>query len=582
MEKKLSYYLNKEKNLQINENREKLKIAIIGSFTLNGLPEVLKVKCSDIKINLEYYLGKYNQYNQEIIDSKSELYKFNPDLTFLILEPRTILGESFHFISKLNEKQRENIILEKFNELNNLIKIFKKTINSKLVITNLSIPVYSEFGIFEKKMCFSLQDIILKINIELENLIKQEESVYILDYDRFVRKYGEENIFDFKQYFFGDIKISIKFIPKFADEIMSFIKPVCGRTKKCIVLDLDQTLWGGIIGEDGYDGIKLGPDTVGRTFVEFQKTLLGLNNRGILLAINSKNNFNEAMNVIKNHPYMILKEENFASIQINWSDKLSNMYEISKELNVGLDSMVFFDDDPINRELIKKMIPEVLTVDLPNDPAMYVSSLIELNDFNVLKITDEDIKRNQMYVVEHKRNELKRETNNLENFLKELNIQVKIKKADDFSIPRITQLILKTNQFNLTTKRYQIEEINDLIKNPEILIGYAEVLDKFGDSGITGVFIIKKNKTEWKIDTFLLSCRVMGRGIEDFIISYILNLAKKEGVKIVRGEYIPTPKNKPAEDFLKKYGFEKNQDFWEFNLENNIKIPEHINVERYE
>ena len=241
--------------------------------------------------------------------------------------------------------------------------------------------------------------------------------------------------------------------------------------------------------------------------------------------------------------------------------------------------MVFFDDDEINQERIKQEFPEVLTIELPKDPSQYASILKELNDFNVLQRTDEDTKRGEMYAQQRERNELKQSISNLDDFLKQLNIQVKIKKSNEFLIPRISQLTLKTNQFNLTTRRYHEEKIRELTNNKNYEVGCAHVEDKFGDNGITGVYIVDKNEKSWIIDTFLLSCRIMGRGIEDAILAQILKDAKQNDVEEIRAEFIPTEKNKPSENFLSDFGFKKQGNFWIYKLNNDIKSPNHLKVE---
>jgi len=459
-----------------------------------------------------------------------------------------------------------------------LFKTVTENIQSKLVVTNFVIPTFSPFGIFESKMEFGLQDIIFDINKKLKELCKNHDSAYLFDFNSFVTKFGERNVLDYKKMFFGDIKISFDIIPYLIYEFVGYLKPLLGLNKKCIVLDLDNTLWGGIVGEDGFEGIKLGPDPTGRSFVEFQKVLKSFLKRGIILAINSKNNPEDAMKVIKEHPHMVLKEEDFACFKINWNDKIANMRDIANELNIGLDSLVFFDDDPVNRELIRMSIPEIKIVDLPQESSSYALILSNLNDFNVLKITDDDSKRAKMYRQERERHVFESKTKNLDEYLKKLDIRVKVRLADEFSIPRISQLTLKTNQFNLTTKRYQEEEIKKFTKDDKMIVGCAEVEDKFGESGITNIFIIKKNSEEWILDTFLLSCRIMGRGIEDGILGKIIEMAKKDGVKKIKAQFIPTQKNKPAENFLSDNGFQKEGKDWIFLLKNPIKIPTHIMV----
>jgi len=577
-EEKLSYYITQSKIIDPNSYEKEIKIAILGSFTLNGLSEVLQVKCRDSKIKSISYVGEYNQYAQEILNPKSNLYQFKPDIVFLLLDVRTILGDVYFSPYRSSVSERKEIVKDKILELENLITIFKQNSNSKLIISNFNIPVYSPYGIYENKTEYGFKKMILELNNYLENLIKNENSIFLYDFDNFLRKFGEQNVFNYKQYFFGDVKISIGFIPHLGHELMGYVKPILGLSRKCIVVDLDNTLWGGIIGEDGFDGIKLGPYTQGKPFLELQKILLALNNRGIILAINSKNNSEDALNVIKTHPYMLIKEENFASKRINWNDKVSNMQEIANELNIGLDSIVFIDDDPINRELMKDSLPQILTVDLPRDPSEYGSYIMNLNDFNLLQITEDDIKRNKMYFQEKQRKEFKKNMPNLENFLKKMNIEVLIKNADNFTIPRISQLTLKTNQFNLTTKRYQEEDIQKMVNDKKFQIECAQVSDKFGDNGITGVFIINKNDNEWIIDSFLLSCRVMGRGIEEGILAHILEQAKKQSVSKVKGQYIPTKKNLPCENFYQNYGFKMEGKYWSFDLKNTIKIPEHLRI----
>jgi FkbH-like protein len=566
-------------NLDDLQFNNKLKVAILSSFTLNGLNETLHVKCSELGIRYQSYVADYNQYNQELLNPKSDYYRFSPDITFLIIDIRSFLGDYFYNPYTISDDDRKSLAKEKIAELENLIKNFQNHSKSKLVISNFNIPSYSSNGILELKSKFGFHEMIEEINSSLQNISKNNNSIFIYNFIRFVSKFGEKNIFDYRQFYLGDIQIALNFIPLFADELMSYLKPMCGVNKKCIVLDLDNTLWGGIIGEDEFDGIELGHTPNGKAFVEFQKTLLSLWNQGVILAINSKNNFDDAMKVIKEHPNQILREKNFASIQINWNDKAENLKQIADEINIGLNSIVFFDDDKLNQERIKKEFPEVLTPELPNDPSQFVPILEDLNDFNVFQRTIEDKKRGEMYSQQRERKDLERNISNIDDFLKELDIKVKLKKSNEFLIPRISQLTLKTNQFNLTTRRYHEEEIRTFSNDITFSVGCAQVLDKFGDNGITGVYIIKKSEKFWLIDTFLLSCRILGRGVENAILSQILIDAKTNGIEEIRAEFIPTQKNKPAEDFLFNYGFKKQDKFWVYKLNNDIKSPNHLKVE---
>jgi len=577
--KQLSYYINEAKMIKPENHKNKIRIAFVGSFTLNGFEETMQVQCNDEKINCITYNSPYNQFNQEILNEDSDLYKFKPDLIFLLIDSRIILEDSFYFSNINSEDEKKKFTSKKFDEINNLIKIISKKSQSKIVITNFTIPTYTSLGIYESKIEYGTKEIILDLNKKLKVLSKNIDSCYVYDFNSFVTKFGEKNVIDYKKMYYGDIKINFDIIPYLIYEFLSYVKPILGLNKKCIVLDLDNTLWGNIIGEEGIEGIKIGPYPEGRSFVEFQKVIKSLSENGIILAINSKNNQKDAMKAINEHPHMILREQDFSCMKINWNDKISNMKEISNELNIGLDSIVFFDDDPVNRELIRMSMPEINTVELPEDPSTYAEILRNLNDFNTLKITKDDTERKKMYSQEQNRQKLESNTENLNEYLKKLDIKIKIKLDNKIAISRISQLILKTNQFNLTTKRYQEEQIKEFVEDETMIVGCSEVEDKFGENGITNVFIIKTKSNEWIIDTFLLSCRIMGRGIEEGIVGKILEIAKQKGIEKITATFIPTEKNKPAENFLKNYGFKKENENWVFLLKNKIKIPDHLQVE---
>jgi FkbH-like protein len=580
VEPNLSYFIAKARSIDGRIFQKKIKVAILSSFTINGLEEAIRVKCAESDITCATYLCGYGQYNQDILDQSSKLYEFSPDITFIIIDTRSVLSTLFYTPYTIPANDRRTYIDKRVADFVNLVKTFKNRTGSKLVLTNCSIPTYSPYGICEVRTEYGLKEMVYDFNARLADAFRSDPQVFLFDFNSFVSKYGEINVLDYRQFLVGDIKVSLSYIPHLAEELMGYIKADLGVNRKCIVLDLDNTLWGGIIGEDGFDRIDLSLKPPGMAFMEFQRVLLALYQRGVILAINSRNNEDEALRAIRDHPFMVLREEHFATMKINWSDKISNMKEIAQELNIGLDSIVYFDDDPINRELMSKAIPQIKTVDLPDDPSLYASTLMQINDFNTLVMTNEDRNRGEMYRQEHKRTELKRSSSNLEDFLKQLEIRVTMKKANNFTIPRIAQLTLKTNQFNLTTRRYQEEDVETLAQDHTKLIGCAQTQDKFGDNGITGVYIVNKNHVdkEWFIDTFLLSCRVMGRGIEDAMMGYILSKAKEEGVTKVKAEFIPTKKNKPCEQLLPNFGFKKEGKQWVYTYSVPIKQTNHVEL----
>lgn len=323
--------------------------------------------------------------------------------------------------------------------------------------------------------------------------------------------------------------------------------------KKCIVLDLDDTLWGGIIGEDGFDGIKLSLSQPGASFIAFQQALLDLYNRGVILAINSKNNFEETIRVIRSHPNMILKEHYFAALRINWNDKVDNFLELAKELNIGLDSMIFLDNDPTNRAAVRALLPEVEVPELPADPADYAKFLISLPYFTPAAITDEDKMRGNLYVTERLRKEKEKSFADRESFLKNLGLELQIFIDEPSSVARLAQLTEKTNQFNVNKHPLTEAEVMGLVKHDKYKVFHGRLIDNFGDYGITNLAIVQHQKDLWDINYFLMSCRVIGRGVEEAFLSAIGDSAKNNNIKQLSIRFVPTEKNKPAEEFVKKY-----------------------------
>ena len=562
---------------------KRIKIAVLSSSTIKGLKEILFVKCYKLGVIPEILIGSYNQYNQEILDDNSKLYSFKPDLVILFIDTKSLLGEIFFKYYLLSEKEKDDFFRSNIDQIESLTNKITKNLNCKVILHNFEVPVDSPLGIIDNKQRLGFIEFIKNINYDISIHFKENNQIFVFDYDLFCSKWGKENIVDYKMYYLGDIKINFKYLPKLCEEYISYIKPLMSLTKKCIVLDLDNILWGGIIGEDGLEGIKLGPTPEGRPFLEFQKYILSLFNRGIILAINSKNNLEDVLNVLRNHPYMILKEKHFASIRINWDDKISNMRAIAEEINIGLDGLVFFDDDKLNKEMIKTALPEVKVVDLPEDPSLYLKTLMESNDFNSFQFSEEDKKKGQMYADQRKRQELSKTTTDITEYLKALDMVVTIEKATSFTIPRISQLTQKTNQFNTMTKRYLEEDIKRFADSDDHLVFSIKVEDKFGDNGITGVSIVEKKKENWIIDSFLLSCRVIGRRIEETMLAYIIEEAKKERIKTLIGQFIPTKKNIPAKDFYEKNGFKlieenENTEKWEFKIEHEYNYPDFIKV----
>jgi len=581
-------YLSLGKKLAILNNQNKLqidssiKIAILSSSSMNGVSDVLVAQCSSFNVFPNIYTAEYGQYAQEILNSESYLYSFNADLIIINIDLKSI-AESYELLPyQKTTEERESWLVETIIFFESFINEITFKSSSMILMHNLEVPVYSPMGIIESKETYGFLESIEDVNRGLRDKYKMSNQVFIYDFNGFCSKIGKTNILDYKMYYLADIKVKTQFIPDLCSDYSRYIQPLTYKTKKCIVLDLDNTLWGGIVGEVGLEGIYLGPTPEGRLFLEFQKKLLALHNRGIILAINSKNNEEDAMNVIKNHPYMALRENCFAATRINWKDKVSNLKSLAEEINVGLDSMVFFDDDQMNRDMVKTFLPEVLVVDLPKDFSQYLGTFEGLNCFETLSLSDEDAKRNEMYQAEKNRNKLLKSTTTLSDYLRTLNLIVYIEEVNISMIPRIAQLTQKTNQFNLTTKRHTEEDIQKIVNDDNFRIISIRVTDKFGDNGLTGLVIISiKDSVNWHIETFLLSCRVIGRKAEEVLLAYVINEAKANNAKFVFGYFNESKKNSLVKDFYLRNGFEMidrtvQGDTWRFDTMNNYKFPSYI------
>ena len=400
---------------------------------------------------------------------------------------------------------------------------------------------------------YELKSAIAEYNLALYAFERQHSNVKVIDITEFTRRYAAQDLFDWKFYFISQMGMSPRLSKDFIAWWNKKLDSIALKRKKCLVLDLDNTLWGGVLGEEGIEGIKIGGDYPGKAFFYWQEALLELSKSGVILTICSKNNEQDVLDAWKKNPFMVLKKENFAAWRINWTDKATNIQELAKELNIGLDSFVFIDDNPTERELIKQMLPMVSVPDFPTQPyelPIFFKQLVE-DYFKVYSVTNEDKKKTEQYKANAKRAHAAASFTDFSAFLRSLDIQITIEAANDFNIQRIAQMTQKTNQFNLTTKRYTDTDIQGFIKQGW-KIWCISVADKFGDNGITGAIMVTP---EGEIDTFLLSCRILGKGIEFAFVKKIIAMLKIEGVTNLKASYLPTAKNAQVREFWDKCGF---------------------------
>jgi len=395
-------------------------------------------------------------------------------------------------------------------------------------------------------------------NNNLMQLSETYSNLKVIDFSGFCNNYQPSNLIDWKFYYISQMQLNPKLIGDFNNWIQKEIAAIEGKRKKCLVLDLDNTLWGGILGEDGIIGIQIGNTYPGNAFLDFQNNLLELSKNGVILTVCSKNNEQDVEEAWNRNPFLQIKKEQLAAWRINWNNKADNIAELAQELNIGLDSMVFIDDNPAERELVKQMLPMVETPEFPKQPYMLYDFFekISTDYFQIYKLTNEDKGKLEQYKANAERASFQKVFASFDDYLKSLDIVLDIQELNSMNLSRIAQLTQKTNQFNLTTKRYTEEDIT-IFASQGAKIYSIGVSDKFGDSGITGVAIatIDKTKNTAFIDSFLLSCRILGKNVEAVFLNYVLQQLKNIGVLHVTSAFIPTAKNNQTSDFYEKNNF---------------------------
>ena len=538
-----------------------VRITLASSFTIDPLAPALAVECHRIGLWPVIQVDGFNLYRSHILDPNSSLYEFVPDIVFLAAE----LGS----ITPLQDDglMDVTVVADTCTHLEEMIEAFKGYSSALLVVHNFAVLSRFPFAITQESTAQPIQ----AINTWLADTYRSDPQMRILDFDALCTYHGKSRTTNPKLHYLGAIEISESFLPVLTQQYLAYIKALKGLTRKCLVLDLDGTLWGGVVGEDEIEGIRLTRYGPGSEYRDFQKAILALYRRGVILAVNSKNNPADALEVLRHHPDMVLREEHFASLQINWNDKASNLRAIAEELNIGLDSLVFADDSPVERAWVRQALPEVLVVDLPEDPVFYAQTLETLTNFEVLSLTDEDRRRGALYASERARREFKTDKGGFEAFVAGLDMVLTVRVVQPKDIPRVAQLTRKTNQFNMTTRRYSDAEIAEMTPCPDALVYTLRVRDIFGDSGLVGVAILKRLSEVWKIDTFLMSCRVLGRTIERAFLTEALTDAKNKGISALEAEFIPTAKNGLASSFYEEFGFDlvsenEGHTIWRLNL----------------
>lgn len=537
-----------------------MKIALLSSYTADLFPGEVDKRLKEYGLTAEWYVAPFNQYRQEILGPDAPSKRFGPSIVLLMLHDEELL-------SFTPEGLRDFL-----GQASNAYPA-----STVLVNTCTTLRAHA-MRLLEWNTPDSRRLRAARINMSLAGAAQALSNIFVLDHDRVLATHGADRMFDPRYFYLAKMQYSGFGMQRIAEQAAMAIAAVAGVRKKCLVLDLDNTLWGGVLGEDGVEHIRLSNDGEGRAFFDFQQQLLRLFQTGTILTICSKNDEDLALEAIERHPFMVLRKEHFAAWRINWVDKATNMRSIADELNLGLDSFVYLDDSPHERDFVRSAIPEITVPDLPADPSAYPGFAADLPYFETFTVTAEDAERGKSYVAERKRTEIHQSAASVDEFLSSLNIHVSVRPADEFTCPRIAQLTQKTNQFNLTTRRYTEGDIRSRAADRNWRVLFVTASDKIGDSGIVGAALVEIGGRVARLDTFLVSCRVLGRGIEQAFLAEVQQSSKDAGCEVLRAEYLPTKKNGMAKEFLPSNGFEREGDSFTISLTRQIPFPSWIQV----
>lgn len=533
-----------------------MRLCILRNIMLEPLTTYLRHEALLLGFNAEVRLGEYDNVLQDALGGEQTVYDDRTDAILVFLHLEAVSWKLARNFNDLSEAQ----VRDELDRIRDYCKAVVRDLRDKsqamILWHGFLPPLFPALGIYDTKARFGQSHAVQVLNAAMQEEVRNVQNAYFVDLGLCMTRVGARYFLDNRYWHMNRAPYTLEAYQEIARESAKYLRPRLGKSKKCLVLDCDNTLWGGIIGEDGLAGIKLGESSLGSAYMEFQQQILDLHHRGIILALCSKNNEGDVWEVFENHPLSVIRRRHIAAWRVNWRDKPTNIRELAVELNIGLDSLVFIDDSDFEVNLVRQELPEVEVLHFPKEQAFQARErLAYCGLFDTLTVSDEDRKRGEMYGAEGERKQLFSSATDMKSYLKSLEMRLLLSPADSFSIPRVAQQTQKTNQFNLTTRRYSEADIASFVSDPNAEVLCIKLADKFGDSGIVGSCILKFASGTASIDTFLLSCRALGRGVEDVFLRHVLLRAKKRGASAVMGEYIPTKKNAQVEHFYERHGF---------------------------
>lgn len=538
---------------------KKVKIALLGDTSTQFLHQSLKGLAYELQLNLDIFETDFNQIELQIFNSESELYSFQPEYVIVFYASHKLLNKFY----KTPIQDRSHFAENKTNQLHEICDKLNQHLNTKIIMYNFPEIDDQVYGNYANKISSSWLFQMRKLNYDLASLSTKLSNLFICDLSSVQNRIGKDNLFRPSVYVNSEMVLSIDSLTEIAARTLAIINSLDGKIKKCLILDLDNTTWGGIIGDDGLENIQIGGLGIGKAFSELQYWAKELKNRGIILAVCSKNTESIAKEPFEKHPDMVLRLEDIAVFVANWENKASNIKHIQSVLNIGFDSMVFLDDNPFERNMVREHLPLLTVPELPEDPAEYLEYLYTLNLFETASFSELDIERTKQYQVEAQRVQLQQSFVNEDDFLNSLNMLSIVEPFNKFNTPRVAQLSQRSNQFNLRTVRYSESDISHIGNDANYASFSFTLEDKFGDNGLICAIILKKeNEQIFFVDTWFMSCRVLKRGMERFVLNTICAYAKENGAQYLKGEYLSTPKNEMVKDHYKNLNFDAEAEHW--------------------
>ncbi len=530
------------------------RLGVLSNSTTDFIVPTLIASAARHGIALECIPSAYGQVVQESLSPASEINRERLDAVLIALDYRGYpLAASVG-----NANAAETTTESALGRLQTIRSGIRANSGAICIVQNLAPPVEGLFGSLDKLVPGTLAGMLEELNRAIIHSLAGSQDL-LFDVAALASTVGLADWHSPAQWNLAKLPFSSTYLPLYSEHVARIVAALRGKSRRCLITDLDNTLWGGVIGDDGLEGIQLAQgDATGEAYLSVQKYLLDLRQRGIVLAVSSKNNDETARLPFRKHPEMLLREEHFAVFQANWNDKASNIKAISDELSLGLDAMVLLDDNPAERGLVRNLLPAVGVPELPDDPALYVRTLSAAGYFEAVAFSNEDFKRADFYQDNARRVTLQSQFADVDDYLASLKMVIVFQPFDETGRPRITQLINKSNQFNLTTRRYTEAEVAAAENDPDCFTLQVRLADILGDSGMVSVAICRKRSTNaWEIDTWLMSCRVIGRRVEDLVLQEIVHHAKRAGIRKLVGKYIPTERNQLVIEHYEKLGFQR-------------------------